>query len=441
MVNEASRGILRESVLLALCGAVALANGCLARSVAGSASGAATEEDGGSIGSSSSGGFGAIPIDAGSPGFPCPPQAPVPDFGTAVTCSTPPPPISGGTLIVTRDGSKAVAADPDRDAIYVVDLASKALLFTIALQPGDEPGRLAEDGAGRVHVALRGSGVLATIDPVAGTVTQRRAVCPAPRGVAWQSSSDVVWVACATGELASLPAAGGAATSEHIDRDLRDVIVTGDSLAVTQFRSAQVLRLNDEKTVARTDAPQAPAPIFEPHVAWRAVAGPSGSIVLAHQAESTQSISTKSSGGYGCGGLGGLLAPPPGFGGTGSDASVFPGLPVLGGGIVESELTVIGSDGSIASSMIFPGVLPVDVAVSPDGTRFAAVAAGSGAGAAAIDNVFLFTNSASDGTCASATAPRRRSRSSRTPRCSCRRESRRPCGSRHSRASRPTTRV
>jgi hypothetical protein len=402
MVKGTSRGVLRESVVLILAGAVALANGCVSRSAVSSASGAAAEEDGGSPGSgdpipNGGGGTAIGPVIDG--GFPCPPQAPIPDFGTAVTCSTPPPPISGGTLIVTRDGTKAVAADPDRDAIYVVDLASKALLFTIALQPGDEPGRLAEDGAGRVHVALRGSGVLATIDPIAGTVTQRRAVCPAPRGVAWQSSSDVVWVACATGELASLPAAGGAATSEHIDRDLRDVIVTGNSLAVTQFRSAQILRLDDEKTVSRTDAPPAPGPIFEPHVAWRAVAGPSGSIVLAHQAESTQSVSTKSSGGYGCsGGLGNFPPPPPDFGGSDSGAPVFPELPILGGGIVESALTVVGSDGSIASSMTFSGVLPIDVAVSPDGTRYAAVSAGSGAGAAAIDNVFLFTTNASDGT-------------------------------------------
>src|SRR5688500_748034 len=33
-----------------------------------------------------------------------------------------PPPISGGTLLVTSDQERAVAADPDRDAIWVVEL-------------------------------------------------------------------------------------------------------------------------------------------------------------------------------------------------------------------------------------------------------------------------------------------------------------------------------
>lgn len=49
---------------------------------------------------------------------------PRPSFPPTVTASTPPPPISGGTLLVTQDGKTAVAADPDRDAIYGIDLAS-----------------------------------------------------------------------------------------------------------------------------------------------------------------------------------------------------------------------------------------------------------------------------------------------------------------------------
>src|SRR5215510_5771579 len=37
------------------------------------------------------------------------------DVRSAVLAATPPPPISGGTLLVMRDGVHAVAADPDRD--------------------------------------------------------------------------------------------------------------------------------------------------------------------------------------------------------------------------------------------------------------------------------------------------------------------------------------
>jgi len=50
-----------------------------------------------------------------------------------------PPPISGGTLLITSKGL-ALAADSERDVLYLVDLATKAVA-TIALQPGDEPGR------------------------------------------------------------------------------------------------------------------------------------------------------------------------------------------------------------------------------------------------------------------------------------------------------------
>jgi hypothetical protein len=40
-----------------------------------------------------------------------------PTFERTVSASVAPPPISGGTLLVTHDGAKAVVADPDRDAV------------------------------------------------------------------------------------------------------------------------------------------------------------------------------------------------------------------------------------------------------------------------------------------------------------------------------------
>jgi hypothetical protein len=383
-------------------------------------------------------------------GIGCAPQAPVPDFGTPVTCGAPPPAISGGTLLVTRDGSKAIASDPDRDLVYVVDLTAMQRRFTVVLKPGDEPGRLAEDGAGRIHVALRGSGTLATIDPSAGTVTARRSVCPAPRGVAWQASTDVVLVACATGELASLPAAGGPATLKVIERDLRDVIVNGDNVAITLFRSAQLVRLASDGSIARTDPmPSTVSPILASHVAWRAVPGPGGEVVAVHQVETTQSVSTKSSGGYGCGGglLGGAFGGFPDSGPLASDAALAtfadgaaletaqgpdsglvafvdastteavqgadaaveastdptttfddlgappiappPGFPGLGAPI-GSVMTVIDGNGTATTTTPFNGVLPVDVAVSADGATVVAVAAGSGTGIAQVDNLFAF---------------------------------------------------
>jgi hypothetical protein len=391
MINDTSRRA-RHAALLGICGGLALASGgCSGRTAdatgigSGPYSGVNVTTGGGD-----DGGLPTLPPTGDDSGiFPvgvgggCGPQLPVPNFGAPVTCATPPPPISGGTLIITKDGTKAIVADPDRDAIYVVDLTTNTVLFTISLQPGDEPGRLAEDGQGHIHVALRGRGVLVTIDPSSGGILQQRPVCPAPRGVGYQSSNDTVWVACATGELVSLPASGGAATaSQHIDRDLRDVVVQGDSIAVTQFRAAQVLRLGANQSVTRTDPLPSSLSGFVSHVAWRAIAGANGSIVSVHQAESTQSISTKQAGGYGCGG--GPVAPVP----TGLGGGLAIGANV--GNAVNSVLTVIGSDGSVNANLPFGGVLPVDVAASPDGTLFAAVAAGGGSGSAQTADVFLF---------------------------------------------------
>lgn len=354
-----------------------------------------------------------------------------PTFGKTVVASTPPPPVSGGTLLVTHDGKHAVAADPARDAIYVVDLAGRSVLHTISLHTGDEPGRVVEDGAGHVHVALRRGGALVTIDPLAGSILARRPACPAPRGVAWDSSSDLVWVACATGELVSLPAAGGGPVSQAaVERDLRDVVVSGGSLSVSTFRTAEVLRVATEGSVARRDPLPSPDSQFLPHVAWRTIAGPAGAVIAVHQASSTQSLSTKAPGGYGGGGCGpfpggpfvgsssgaggsssGLLlpgladdagedgaaglqtTPPSGSSGcyTKVDAVANRGLGVAptsqsppGGGpcgpetgAVVGVLTVVASDGTVTVNTKFAGVLPVDVAVSRDGSRLAAVAAGN----------------------------------------------------------------
>ncbi len=408
-----------------------------------------------------------------------------PVFGPTVTASVPPPPISGGTLLVTRDGSRAIAADSERDRVYVVNLKTHAVDSTIALAAGDEPGRLVEDGAGRIHVALRSGGALVTLDPSKGALIDRRDVCTAPRGVAWDASTDLVWVACATGELVAFPAAGGpAAHTFALERDLRDVVVGQGSVTVTKFRSAEVLRIASNGAIARRDALPSPEDGFAAHVAWRTVGGPSGTVVAVHQAESTTSVETHAQGGYGGGGgcgpePGGLPigidddsgpvvsffdaatvvvptgdsgpdvidtdaiaqdsaaadAGTPGLSvdsgalaftadaGTVTDTVVvgkanpqscsnpaasfggnlpipFPSQggsssgPAFGGcppsGVVLDVLTELGPDGRVLVNSAFPGVLPVDVAVSPDGSAVAAVAPGN-AFTSGLDPVFVFT--------------------------------------------------
>jgi mono/diheme cytochrome c family protein len=161
-----------------------------------------------------------------------------PTFGPTVTQNDPPPPISGGTLAATHDGT-VVVADPDRDAVYIVDARARSSR-TVNLAPHDEPGRVVIDG-GRAFVALRRGGALVTIDLASASVVSRREVCPTPRGVAYDKPSDTVYVACAGGELVTLPLSTRSAiipASRFVVDDLRDVVVSGDGVVVSTFRSS-----------------------------------------------------------------------------------------------------------------------------------------------------------------------------------------------------------
>ena len=313
-------------------------------------------------------------------------------FGLGCTDSTPqtpatdPPPtwgvpITGGTMLVTHDGNRAYIADPDRDRIAVLDLNSGATK-DIALQAHDEPGRLIEDGAGRIQVALRRGGALVTITNDA--VSARRAVCAEPRGLAWDAKTDLVHVACATGELVSFPAGGGDATrSIIVDRDLRDVIVQGAGLLVTRFRSSEMVTLDatgaivsrvSPLTVHRFDTSgMGGGPVPDtgngtglidapPAVAWRTLALSDGSVVMAHQRQVQQQLQT-TQGGYGQG---------------------------CGHGPVEPAMTLVRPGGAPeALAPFMNGALPVDMAFDATSSHVAVAMAGNGTVQLASTNLVL----------------------------------------------------
>ncbi len=303
-------------------------------------------------------------------------------IGCSERGQTPPPwgvPITGGTMMVTRDGSHAVIADPDRDRIVSVDLITRTVVAEIALTPGDEPGRVIEDGAGRIHVALRRGGSLVTLASANATaITERRWACGEPRGLAYQASTDAVHVACAGGELVTFAAAGGdAVRSLRIERDLRDIVVRGEELVVTRFRTAELLTIDAQGVVLAREKPpivqrfggfggpqpdgsgagDAGAPSESgglvnavAAIAWRTIALPDGRIVMTHQRQVQDTLDAEQEGGYG------------------SDC---------GGGPVETALTVVAP-----GQLPFPvqslarGALPVDIATTPSGDRIAVVVAG-----------------------------------------------------------------
>jgi cytochrome c553 len=270
----------------------------------------------------------------------------------------------------------AVAADPDRDQIYVVNLTqltpftSPQVTFVVPLQPGDEPGRVIADGAGRVHVALRGGGALVTLDPASGTILQRRPVCAAPRGLAYDERTDLVHVACASGELVSFPSASGSAVRRlQLDSDLRDVVVQGDLLRVSRFRSAEILTLDSTGAVtARTRpgtfraATARGGQSFSPGVAWRMVGTHDGGVAMVHQRGVDDPIQRGQPGQVVRGSYGG--------GNSSRTRSCD--------GIVHSAISRMKPDGSVSTGPALPDLpLPVDMAVSADGRWIAMVSAGN----------------------------------------------------------------
>jgi len=91
---------------------------------------------GASASSGSSGGGGGVSFAAsGTTTVGAAPGAP--EFTSTVSATAPPPPISGGTLIGLGSGNIAVASDPDRDAIYVVDTSSYKVVahFQVNVRP------------------------------------------------------------------------------------------------------------------------------------------------------------------------------------------------------------------------------------------------------------------------------------------------------------------
>jgi hypothetical protein len=290
-----------------------------------------------------------------------------PDFPEVVAhASKPVPPLSGGTLLALSDGKSVVVSDPERDQVYVIDTELGGVVSTLALQAGDEPSRLAEGGAGRVYVVLRRAGALATIDLKMGAIVARTPVCTAPRGVAVRKETDEIYVACAGGELVSLPGASGISKRELLlDRDLRDVVVGANgSLLVSTFRNAELLVVGSDGKVAERLRPASgivPAvtrePAIEmrtPSVAWRIVPfEPENNGVLMLHETGIASIVDTAPGGYG--GMRGC------------------------GGVVQTGLSLLGP--SEASPPVSTGLgsltLAIDIALSPDRQKVAFAVAGN----------------------------------------------------------------
>jgi len=287
------------------------------------------------------------------------PSGPQPDFGAPAQQAEPPPPISGGTLAVDRGQNVAVAADSDRDRVYIVDLPTRSVRHVVPLAHRSEPGRVAIDGSGRAHVLLRKTGEIATIDIATGAVTLR-AACTAPRGITFDSSKDVLHVACMTGDLLTFATAGGGPmTRSSLGLDIRDVVLLDGQVFATRFRAARLVPV-DEDGKAMPDWNLGPS-----NLAWRAIAAPADpneddqkdpAAIVVSQDSSDEPVRPEP-GGYGSSSAG--LS-------TNCETSV---------GVVSTRLHRVGKDGSESSIRLPTAVLPVDLATN--GREVVVVAAGN----------------------------------------------------------------
>ncbi len=323
-------------------------------------------------------------------GAPDPNQSSTPAFA---------PPLSGGNLLALRDGRLA-AAHPATHALVIAD-PSGTVTATIDLGEDAQPGRMAEDAGGMIHVLRRDAGELLTIDPNEGSVVDRRDVCAAPRGLAYDEARDAVWIACAGGELLSLPASqGGPTVDVQLGPDLRDVVIGDGLVYVSRFRTAELLSVALDGSVLAVRHPSAQSESdgsggsvqLTPNVAYRLRALPDGGVAMLHQlsvtasggsaacASSTDASSDPGSGGsssgsssgspYGgsSGSSGGSAdppsTPPP------ETANLPDGIGACGTGVVQSAITIFPPSGDpTESGPLASPVLAVDSAVSPDGER------------------------------------------------------------------------
>ncbi len=283
-----------------------------------------------------------------------------------ITSDVVPKPLAGGTLLITRSGTYALASDPDRDRIVIVDLRAFEMVDQIPTPPGAEPGRLVEGIDGRVHVVLRREAAILTLDPT----TSEHELTPAcldPRGIAVtgnDAASERLYLACAGGRLMTFTTSGHLTlTSEQaLDPDLRDVVVSGDRVFVSHFRSSAIDVVAEDGQVVQTLKPAGRslgfavdgiAPSFSPTVAWRMVPRAEGGVWVVHQ-QSRSSV---------------LDAPPAGEGDWGGAQC---GAQVVATGVAAFDAggsPLWGDPPGLISNL----PLPVDIAVSRDATTVALV--------------------------------------------------------------------
>ncbi|HEX6240715.1 MAG TPA: c-type cytochrome, partial [Polyangiales bacterium] len=172
----------------------------------------------------------------------------------------------------------------------------------------------------------------------------------------------------------------------QVASDLRDIGRDAQGVWVTQFRAANLLRLDadlhaqEARAPAKVEAFVGSLRAFAPTLAWRTVAGPGGEPYMLHQRAQTSPIELRTNAVSG-------LSSPYGGGGPGQVGTAT----FCQSGVVHTTLTRFGTAGQQPAAMpaLPEAVVPVDLSAAPDGRWLAAVAPGN-----FVQDVSLMTGSA-----------------------------------------------
>ncbi|MFO0598343.1 MAG: hypothetical protein U0228_23765 [Myxococcaceae bacterium] len=280
-------------------------------------------------------------------------------------------PVVGGHLVISTDKTLAVVADPDGDRLRTFNLTNATAVDEIKFAAGAWPTRVMALPTGQIQVLLRGTGELATVTlPQGGhpAAIAKVAVCPEPRGLT--RNGDETIVACAGGELVHV---GAEVTTERTATEWRDVVVNNGNVVGTSFRAAQLIKAGAATNLQaqRVTTDFANPAMHQPQVAWRLLSN-GGSLVVVHQLHADQ---------IHVDGLTTTTPPNPGIPSSGSPyggggtATTPNGPPQCSGSAVVTGVTRFDESGNMFTAHT-NDVLPVDAALSPDGSMLAVAGAG-----------------------------------------------------------------
>jgi len=293
-------------------------------------------------------------------------------------------PIIGGQLATSADLSRVLVADAENDRLRVFGLTN-GLRYEVALPKHSWPTRALELADGKIRVLLRASGELAIVTPAAGDNKPAQvttvAVCAEPRALTAGKNPGEVLVGCAGGELVTV---AGAQVGETLASTVewRDLVRRPDGSTLgTSFRAAELVTLSGGAVNSRLKPPAQSLPrttinpaepvMHVAQVAWRMVPGPGGRTFVVHQLHA-DSIRVESV----VPGLQTIPLSSTPYGGGAPSAGNGPGLPpTCNESAVVTGITTVNA-GGVTAVQRTNDVLPVDAALSPDGTQLAVASAG-----------------------------------------------------------------